>query len=685
MSKRLRRYVQLVTVAGMVALAVVFTAGHGWELSGRAVSFATLLVMVVLGDLVPSLAPRRSRDGLVPVSPLFALALLLRVGAAPAAVASVLGSLLAGGIRRQHRTAVGFAAAQRVLSVLAAAATLWLLGSGPFGAPVTIEWYLLIPVIAACGAFIGVSLTVTSLATAFTARDTYGPQAARPLPRWLRRELASRGRYAGLLLSLAPVVALAAERNPLLLVLFALPAVAISRSIAIAAGRDHQALHDDLTGLPNRDLLADRIDQAVALARRNGDKTAVLALDVNGFGEVNDSLGRTCGDALLQQIAGQLVQTLRGVDTVARIGADEFAVVLHGVRNRDDVEIVADNLRRALATPTVIAGVPLAVELSVGAALWPDHGGSADAVLRCAESAMQRAKRQRGGYRLYASSPRGGVNRMQLLARLRTGLARDELEVHFQPQASLATGELVAAEALVRWRRDGRLVPPTEFIPVAEHSDLIHALTRHVLEGAVTNAAQWRESGLPLRVAVNLSARDLQDTELPTVVETLLDKADLDPMWLELEISEHSLMSDVERARSMLARFRSMGISLAIDDFGTGTTSLAHLPHLPIDVLKIDRSFVANLERHSDDLIVRTTIDLARSLGLRTVAEGVETEQVWRRLGHLGCHLAQGYYLCRPIPPEQLTSWMDMIGRRAAPYQAGLWDRGSTQEIMLPT
>ena len=185
---------------------------------------------------------------------------------------------------------------------------------------------------------------------------------------------------------------------------------------------------------------------------------------------------------------------------------------------------------------------------------------------------MQRAKRQRGGYRLYAASSGGGINRMQLLARLRDGIARNELEVHFQPQASLGTGELVAAEALVRWRSDGRLVPPNEFLPVAEHSDVIHQITRHVLADALRCAGAWRNSGLPLRVAVNLSARDLQDPELPAEVARLLDKEQLDPLWLELEISENSLMSDIERARSMLAQFRSMGVSLAIDDFGTGTT-----------------------------------------------------------------------------------------------------------------
>jgi diguanylate cyclase (GGDEF)-like protein len=684
-SKRLRRYVRTITITGVVGLVLVHVVGAGWQLVDHGLTFVVLLGMVVLGDLTPLWTSRRARDGLVPVSPLFALAMLLRVGAAPAAVASAVASIVSGVAGGQPPTAVAFATAQRVLSVVAGAIVLWSAGVEPYGAPVRIDWDTLVPVIMVCGAFVAVSLLVTSLATAFTARDTYGPQAARPLLVWLRRELGGRSRYAGLLLSLAPVVALAAERHVLLLVLFAMPAVAVSRSIAIAAGRDHQALHDDLTGLPNRELLADRIDQAIAFARRHGDKTAVLVLDVTGFGEVNDSLGRACGDVLLQQVARQLVEALRGVDTVARTGADEFAVVLHGVRNREDVEVVADNLRRSLAAPTVIAGVPLAVELSVGAALWPDHGGSADAVLRCAESAMQRAKRQRGGYRLYASSARGGVNRMQMLARLRTGLARDELEVHFQPQASLSTGELVGAEALVRWRRDGRLVPPNEFIPVAEHSDLIHQLTRYVLRGAIDQASRWRDSGLPLRVAVNLSARDLQDAGLPATVARMLEEADLDSMWLELEISEHSLMSDVERARSMLAQFRAMGVSLAIDDFGTGTTSLAHLPHLPIDVLKIDRSFVANLERHADDLIVRTTIDLARSLGLRVVAEGVETEQVWQKLAHLGCQLAQGYYLCRPIPAEQLSSWLDMIGRRAAPYQAGLWDRGSTQEIAVPS
>ena len=680
MGRRLGRYVTAVTVTGLLSLVVVHL-GAGWRLDDHGVVFVALSATVILGDLAPLWAPRRDRDGLVPVSPIFALAMLLRLGAAPAAVAAVLSSLAAGLTRRQQHVAVRFSMAQRALSVLAGALVLWLGSDAPFGAPLAIEWTTLPTVIAGCAVFIATSLLLTSLATALTARDAYGPQAARPLRLWLRRELTARGRYAGLLLSLAPIVALAAERHVALLVLFALPAVAVSRSIAIAAGRDHQALHDELTGLPNRQLLADRVTQAIALAQREGEKTAILVLDLNGFSDVNDTLGRGCGDALLQQVARRLVKTLRGVDTVARIGADEFAVVLHGVGTKQDTELVAQNLRRTLATPIVISGVPLAVEVSIGAALWPDHGGTPDALLRCAESAMQRAKHQRGGYRLYAASTSGGINRMQLLARLRDGLTADELEVHFQPQASLGTGELVGAEALVRWRRDGRLVPPNEFIPVAEHSDVIHQITRRVLAEAVRQAGEWRDDGLPLRVAVNLSARDLQDSDLPADVSRLLDRQRLDPMWLELEISEQTLMSDVERARTMLAQFRAMGVSLAIDDFGTGTTSLAHLPHLPIDVLKIDRSFVANLERHADDLIVRTTIDLARSLGLRVVAEGVESEQVWRRLAHLGCQLAQGYYLCRPIPAEQLSSWLDVIGRRAAPYQAGFWDRTRSEEV----
>lgn len=679
MGKRLRRYVAAVTAAGILSVIAVHT-GTGWRFDDHGLVFIALTAMVVLGDLAPLWAPRRDRDGLVPVSPIFALAMLLRVGAAPAAVVAVGSSLIAGLTRGQHRLAVRFSMAQRAVSVLAGAAMLWAGSGEALGAPLPITWTTLPAVLTGCAVFIAASLLLTSVATALTARDSYGPQAARPLRLWLRRELTARGRYAGLLLSLAPIVALAAERHVALLLLFALPAVAVSRSIAIAAGRDHQALHDELTGLPNRQLLADRITQAIALAQREGEKTAILVLDLNGFSDVNDTLGRGCGDVLLQQVGRRLVNTLRGVDTVARIGADEFAVVLHGVGTKQDTELVAQNLRRTLANPTVISGVPLAVEVSIGAALWPDHGGTPEALLRCAESAMQRAKHQRGGYRLYAASTGGGINRMQLLARLRAGLARDELEVHFQPQASLATGELVGAEALVRWRSDGRLVPPNEFIPTAEHSDVIHQITRRVLAAAVRQAGHWRDTGLPLRVAVNLSARDLQDPDLPTEVSKLLEHHRLDPMWLELEISEHSLMSDVERARTMLAQFRSMGVSLAIDDFGTGTTSLAHLPHLPIDVLKIDRSFVANLERHADDLIVRTTIDLARSLGLRVVAEGVESEQVWRRLAHLGCQMAQGYYLCRPIPAEQLSSWLDVIGRRAAPYQAGFWDR-SQEEV----
>lgn len=678
---RLRRYAEAVSLLGLAGIAALHLIGVGWVLRGHGLLFVVLAIALVVGDLAPQWTPARSSDGLVPVSPMFALTMVLAVGGAPAAVAGVVAAAVSGLVGGQRPLSVRFSMAQRALSVTVAAVVLAITTATSFGAPITVTWRTLAPIVLTCLAFLGTSLVVTSLATALGARDAYGPQAVRPLWPWLRRELVSRGRYGGLLVSFAPVMALASERTVVLLVLFAVPALAVSRSIAIAAGRDHHLLHDDLTGLPNRRLLVDRITQAIALARRHGERTAVLVLDLNGFRDVNDTLGRACGDVLLRTVADQLVDALRRVDTVARTGGDEFAVVLHGVRSHDDIEIVVANVRRALAAPTVVAGVPLAVELSIGAALWPDHGGTPDALLRCAETAMQRAKHLRGGYRMYAASTAGGINRMQLLARLRDGLARDELEVHYQPQAALSTGELVSAEALVRWRRDGRLVPPNEFIPAAEHSDVIHQLTRYVLDAAIRQAAEWRLTGLPLRVAVNLSARDLQDRELPAVVGRMLEAHQLDPLWLELEISEHSLMSDVERARSMLGEFRSMGISLAIDDFGTGTTSLAHLPHLPIDVLKIDRSFVANLEHHADDLIVRTTIELARSLGLHVVAEGVETEQVWQRLRHLGCNLAQGYYLCRPIPPEQLSSWLDVIGRRAAPHQAALWDRDPVVEI----
>ncbi len=438
----------------------------------------------------------------------------------------------------------------------------------------------------------------------------------------------------------------------------------------------HDALHDTLTGLPNRKFLADRFRR---LARSG--RLALLMIDLDRFKEVNDTLGHQCGDALLMQVSRRIQDAVRDGDTVARLGGDEFAVILPGVVSTDDAAALADRVQTALEQPFRVQGIDLDVEASIGLAL----GGpelDLDTVLRHADVAMYVAKRQGLGVFAYDPSADGHTtSRLGLLGELRRALHERELVLHFQPKVRISTGEVVGAEALLRWQHPTRgLLPPAEFIPLAEHTGLIRSLTRYVLDAALEQARRWIDAGWPLPVAVNLSARNLLEERLVEQVFQLLQRHGVPPELLELEITESSIVSEITKARTLLARLRGAGIRIAIDDFGAGFTSLSELRNLPVNELKVDRSFVTTMFTQPDDaLIVRSVIELSHNLGLTAVAEGVEDSDVLAALGVLGCDTVQGFHVSRPLPAADFARWYEE--RAASALQSDLEsDPGSALE-----
>jgi diguanylate cyclase (GGDEF)-like protein/PAS domain S-box-containing protein len=422
----------------------------------------------------------------------------------------------------------------------------------------------------------------------------------------------------------------------------------------------HQAMHDALTGLPNRVLLLDRLQQAIAAARRDGTSLSLLLMDLDRFKEVNDTLGHHAGDLLLQQVGTRLHSTVRQVDTIARLGGDEFAVILHGT-GAHGVSTIVESLLQRLQAPFMVEGQPVAIGASIGVALWPEHGDEPDALLRRADVAMYVAKRTGDGFAIYtADQDRNSPDRLSMIGELGRAIDEGELVLHYQPKIELKTGQLAGVEALVRWAHPLRgSIGPDQFIPIAEQAGLIDRLTRWVLRAALAQAAAWQRIGLVVPVAVNLSMRSLTDELLPDKIAELLLAARTPSSLLVLEITESRLMVDLPRTLSILQRLRAMGIRIAIDDFGTGHSSLAYLKRLPVDEVKIDRSFVRDIAADATDrIIVRSTVDLAHSLGLRVVAEGVEDALTKELLAALGCDEVQGFHLSRPLRGHDLTHWL---------------------------
>jgi diguanylate cyclase (GGDEF)-like protein len=427
----------------------------------------------------------------------------------------------------------------------------------------------------------------------------------------------------------------------------------------------HDATHDPLTSLPNRSLFRDRAHQAILASARHGHNTALLLIDLDRFKEINDTLGHQAGDLLLREVGPRLHRVLRESDTVARFGGDEFGILLTHVSGPGAAEEVARAVHRALEEPFALQGLTLDVEASIGIALHPLHASDFEELMQRADVAMYRAKAKRSGYEVYVpSEDESDATKLKLASELRQAPHRNELVMHYQPKADLRTGRIVGAEALMRWRhpRHGVMMPD-RFIPLAERSGLIRSLTLFAARTALTQARTWREAGIELTVSVNLSTRDLIDVSLPDEIGELLEETRVPAHLLELEITESVIMADPMRARGVLTRLRDMGVKVAIDDFGSGFSSLGYLKNLPLNDLKIDKSFVINMmEDSADAVIVQSTIELAHNLGLTAIAEGVESDQAWRRLRALGCDVAQGWLIGRPLPAADFANWLNRGG-----------------------
>jgi len=420
------------------------------------------------------------------------------------------------------------------------------------------------------------------------------------------------------------------------------------------------AYRDPLTGLPNRALFGDRLQQSIAVSRRVKRPLTILVMDLDRFKYVNDTLSHRVGDLLLQEVGTRLRATLRTSDTVARLGGDEFAILLP-TAGPEAGKRVARNILDALEVPMVIEGQTVDIRASIGIASSPEHGDDAGTIMRRADVAMYFAKRGVGGFAIYdAAYEEDKQGSLSLLGELRHAVEHDELVLHYQPKVDLAAGGVAYVEALVRWQHPQRgFVAPSDFIPFAEQTGHITAITAWVLEAAIRQCSLWLAEGRPLGIAINISMRDLLNPGLPSTLSSLMRTYDVAPQWIALEITESAIMEEPIRALEVFSGINNTGVRLSLDDFGIGQSSLAYLKRFPVAELKIDKSFVMAMSDDKDDAaIVRSAIELGHNMGLRVVAEGVEDGDSLELLQSMGCDLAQGYFISRPLPADKLEKWL---------------------------
>jgi diguanylate cyclase (GGDEF)-like protein len=470
-------------------------------------------------------------------------------------------------------------------------------------------------------------------------------------------------------LALAPVVAVSLHESAWFLPVLLIPLLVVYQAARLSLDEQHKALHDPLTGLPNRKFLMDKL--AAATAPRHGgvaDPDApsrppfvLCLLDLDRFKDVNDTLGHHVGDELLSLLAQRIQGVLRTDDMVARLGGDEFAVYLPAISSGRKAVELATRIREALVEPFSLKQVVLEVEASIGIAMFPQHGSESDELMRRADVAMYVAKELQSGIEVYdPDHDFHNTDRLGLLAALRSALDASQLELHYQPEVSLGTGEVVGVEALVRWQHPSRgYIPPDEFIPLAETSGLMHRLTAFVIDAALEQVAAWQLEGMVVTVAVNVSSRDLHGPWLARAVSESLARHRVPASLLRLELTERTLMAEHSRVLDTLIALEALDVEISLDDFGTGYSSMFMLKRLPVSEIKVDRSFVSMLADAGEDAsIVRSIIDLAHALGMQAVAEGVETAEVWQQLVDLGCDTAQGWFVSRPMDGPTATIWL---------------------------
>ncbi|MET7737403.1 bifunctional diguanylate cyclase/phosphodiesterase [Streptomyces sp. NPDC005402] len=636
-----------------------FTGGHALFPSGTVGWSLAVLTGVIVGHLV-ALGRARWWGGTGSGAAL-TLAVLLLYGWVPAGMVSLTVVLLVG-IARRHRWRQGIShGAVDILGIAAGALVLAVFGQSPSVEtpwnPDTWTFYTGPEVVLVAVAY----LAVTRVLGWYLHSSRHAG-----LPTVARTALVRQGLVAVALLGIAPLVCVVAAAKPVLLPLFAIPLIALDSTLWMARARAEEQLRDPLTGLPNRQWLLERIWSALDDAERIGARSALMLIDLDRFRSVNDTLGHLAGDRLLLQIADRLRIALPRGAEAARLGGDEFAVLLPVADSTTSATRVARNLVAALSSPLDLDGLTLVLEASAGVAVFPDHAVDAEGLLRRADVAMYQAKRDRTGVEVYESKRDSNTpDRLGLLGDLRRALDAHDVQLHYQPKVRF-DGQVAGLEALVRWVHPERgKVPPDEFIAIAESSGLMPYLTEYVLDTALGQVAEWRAQGLFVPVAVNVSPRDVHTPGFAGSVAARLARHGVPAGALQLEITEHVLLEDPSRAADTLAALTGHGVKMSLDDFGTGYSSLVHLRRLPVSELKIDRSFVAKLAVDTEDAeIVRCTVDLAHSLGLLVVAEGVEDDETWERLRDMGCDAVQGWLVAAAMPPEETTAWLLARGSR---------------------
>jgi diguanylate cyclase (GGDEF)-like protein len=584
------------------------------------------------------------------------LAVLLLYGYVPGVLVSLAVVVLVATARRHRWRQALLHGAVDILGIGAAALALAVSGGHP---SVEHPWTPDSWGIAAVPAVVTAALCYLGT-TRVLLRYSTGPHGGGGLRSAAHIALVRQGLVGVALLGISPLMAVVAAHLPVLLPLFAVPLVALDSTLWMARARAEEQLRDPLTGLPNRQWLLERTWSALDHAERLGERAGLVLIDLDRFRSVNDTLGHLAGDRLLLQIAERLRLALPRGAEAARLGGDEFAVLLPGCDSPTRAQRVARTLVAALGSPLDLDGLTLVLEASAGVAVFPDHAADAEGLLRRADVAMYEAKRDCSGVEVYEATRDGNTpDRLGLLGDLRRALDSGEVELHYQPKVRF-DGKVTGLEALVRWVHPERgRVSPEEFIAIAETSGLMPQLTEYVLDTALAQVARWRKMGIDVPVAVNVSPRDVHTPGFAGAVAARLARHGVPPAALQLEITEHVLLEDPQRAADTLAGLAGHGVRMSLDDFGTGYSSLVHLRRLPVSELKIDRSFVARLVVDTEDAeIVRCTIDLAHSLGLLVVAEGVEDDETWERLRDMGCDAIQGWLVAAAMPPEEATAWL---------------------------
>jgi len=655
-------YVGTVIGLGVALLALQLNAVSGTNLGLMGSAFVVVAALLLLGELRPLVTAGSPDANGVNISTAFVFALLLHWGLAVAVLMQAIATIVADAIRRKAPWRTAFNVAQYSLSYGLAAGGLWVFGHTPSPShPLTVTGSVLPAVCVAGALFFLTNTFLVSIALAFHEHTG------------LREQFFHNWGYhvasTGALLGLGPIIVVVVEQGPALVPLLVLPLFAVYATAAMSLERERESLRDSLTGLPNRKLLIQDARERIETADDLNLGVALFLLDLDRFKEINDTLGHQVGDALLKLVGERLAAVVRPEDTVARLGGDEFALIVTDVGHWENAVEVAERVRTALAEPFRHDGMSFEIEASIGIALHPDHGHDFETLLKRADVAMYVAKERNTGIEIYSSeTDRHSTIRLGMLAELRNALENRELELHFQPKADLRTGDVVGVEALLRWRHPERgMVPPDEFIPLAEQTGLMRAITQFVVDTALEQLAEWWQSGLRVQAAVNVCARDLYDRDFADFLRERLDHHNVPPRALMIEVTESVLMADPARAATTLLSLADVGVGVSLDDFGTGYSSLVHLKRLPVSEVKIDRSFVLRMDVNEDDAaIVRSIIDLASALGLRVVAEGVETQEAWDRLSVYGCDAAQGWYLAKAMPADAVTGWLNNYSREAS-------------------